>query len=244
MDKIANAIEINNVSVTLGGQAAALRQVSAHLTAGSITGLIGPSGAGKTTLMRAIVGRQKLTKGSIELLGDEAGSHGLRRLLSYMTQENSVYHDLTVSENLEYFGRMYGLGRRQRKTKIAQILQQLDMRGQSRQLVSRLSGGQKQRVSLAVAMLPEPQIMVLDEPTVGLDPVLREEIWQLFHKLAAAGITIIISSHVMDEAERCDDLLLLRDGHLIAHDSPAGLRRKTGSSTVEQSFLALVGDLR
>ncbi|MEO8785258.1 MAG: ABC transporter ATP-binding protein, partial [Candidatus Saccharimonadales bacterium] len=158
------------------------------------------------------------------------------------TQETSVYPDLTVLENLTYFARMYGLPRNRRKAKLAEVLQQLDMRRQSRQLVSHLSGGQKQRVSLAVAMLAAPQLMVLDEPTVGLDPVLREQIWQLFHKLAAAGTTIIISSHVMDEAERCDDLLLLRDGRLIAHDSPAALRRQTGCSTIEQSFLSLVGD--
>lgn len=242
MDKAAPAVEIDSLSVTLGGDTAVLRRVSAQFMKGSITGIIGPSGAGKTTLIRSIVGRQKLTSGSIVLLGESAGSAVLRKQISYMTQETSVYPDLTVAENLNYFAKMYGLRPALRKTRIAEVLQLLDMTRQKHQLVSRLSGGQKQRVSLAAAMLPEPQIMVLDEPTVGLDPVLREEIWQLFHQLAATGITIIISSHVMDEAERCDDLLLLRDGRLIAHSSPAALRRQTGSRTVEQSFLALIGE--
>jgi ABC-2 type transport system ATP-binding protein len=240
MDEAA-AIEIKNVSVSFGKQTAALRHVSAQLVRGSIIGLIGPSGAGKTTLMRVLVGRQKLTKGSITCLGQAAGSASLRQQLGYMTQEPSIYPDLTVRENLAYFAKMTGLSRRSLQTRIKDVLQVLDLQPQAKQLVAKLSGGQKQRLSLAIAMLAEPRLLVLDEPTVGLDPVLRQQIWQLFRQMVASGTTIIISSHVMDEAERCDDLLLLRDGHLIAHDSAAGLRRQTGSKSVEDSFLSLVG---
>lgn len=204
-------------------------------------GLIGPSGAGKTTLIRAIVGRQHITQGTVTVLGKPAGTPALRSRLSYMTQENSVYPDLTVRQNLRYFATMFGLKRNAIDAEIAKIIDIVDMQPQLNQLVSSLSGGQKQRVSLAVALIGHPEIMVLDEPTVGLDPALREEIWSLFRKLAEHGTTLIISSHVMDEAERCDELVLIRDGEVLAQGSPIQLCEETGTKTVEQSFLKLIG---
>lgn len=236
-------IKIKNVSVVFGSGFKALDDVSMDLMRGKIIGFIGPSGAGKTTLLRSIVGRQKIHTGEVAVLGLPAGSAQLRPQISYMTQEISVYPDLTVAQNMQYFAKMFGAKRKQVPQMIAHILARVDMSAQADQLVSHLSGGQKQRVSLAVALIGNPKLMVLDEPTVGLDPVLREQIWQMFRQLAGEGTTIIVSSHVMDEAERCDDLVLIRDGKVLAHDSPQELCHQTETKTVEQSFLKLVGEL-
>lgn len=238
---MSDAVQIKNVSVILGGSYRALKQVSVNIPTGQIVGFIGPSGAGKTTLIRSIVGRQRLSEGSITIDGLSAGSAKLRSQISYMTQEASVYDDLTVEENLRYFATMLGIRRNEMSKTISEILRTVDMTSHAKQLVGKLSGGQKQRVSLAVALLGYPKLMVLDEPTVGLDPVLREQLWELFRSLATKGITLIISSHVMDEAERCDDLLLIRDGELLAHGSPKALCGQTGTRSVEDSFLKLVG---
>jgi len=235
------AVHINNVSVTLGGHFRALQDISVELPRGKIIGFIGPSGAGKTTLIRSIVGRQKLASGSIDILDHPAGSKQLRKIVSYMTQEASVYSDLTVTENLEYFATMIGLSSSAVTSETNRLLKTVDLREQKDQMVEKLSGGQKQRVSLAIALIGKPKLMVLDEPTVGLDPVLREELWQLFRQLAAKGTTLIVSSHVMDEAERCDELLLIRDGRLLAQGSPQQLCQQTKTVSVEQSFLKLVG---
>jgi ABC-2 type transport system ATP-binding protein len=237
-----SAVDIKDLSVTLNGQIQALQQVSVSLPQSQIIGFIGPSGAGKTTLIRSIVGRQKLSQGSITVLGLPAGSAKLRHQVSYMTQERSVYPDLSVTENLKYFATMFGLSRHQATSDIARILGIIDLKPQANQLFADLSGGQKQRVSLAVALIGQPKLMLLDEPTVGLDPLLREQLWQLFRTLQQQGTTIIISSHVMEEAERCDDLLLIRHGQLLAHGSPQQLRQQTHTNSVEKAFLALVED--
>lgn len=241
MPKQQAAISIDNLSVMLGGRTEALHNISTTISGGRITGLIGPSGAGKTTLIRALVGRQQITSGSIKIFGLSAGSAELRHQIAYMTQELSVYSDLTVLENLHYFAVMLGITRKSRKQVIEGIIETLDMRDKCNTLVQQLSGGQKQRVSLAITLIGKPKLLVLDEPTVGLDPVLREQIWKLMHNLTDAGATIIISSHVMDEAERCDELLLLRNGRLLASGSPDELCKRTGTNSVEQSFLKLVG---
>lgn len=236
-----STIEIKHVSVKFGGHFKALDNISVSLPLGKVVGFIGPSGAGKTTLIRAIVGRQHLDNGSITIFDSPAGSAKLRSQMSYMTQEVSIYSDLTVYENLRYFATMFGIARGNVKEHIADLLGRVDLTQQKNQLASNLSGGQKQRVSLAIALIGYPKLMVLDEPTVGLDPVLREQLWTLFHQLARAGTTLIISSHVMDEAERCDDLLLVRGGKMLAHGSPRDLCAQTGTKSVEQSFLQLVG---
>ncbi len=238
---MANVISVRDLSVVLGGRFQALRRVSFDVKQGKIIGFIGPSGAGKTTLMRVIVGRERVRTGQVMVLGLVAGAKELRSRLSYMTQEISVYSDLTVHENLLYFARMRGLKGKQALDACREVLRQVAMTEKSGVLVMNLSGGQKQRVSLAIALLGDPELLVLDEPTVGLDPVLREQLWKLFRDLAASGKTIIVSSHVMDEAERCEDLLLIRDGKLVAHDTPQRLCEKTGTKTVERAFLKLAG---
>ncbi len=235
------AVKVNNLSVVLVGRFKALKNIDVELPTGKVIGFIGPSGAGKTTLIRSIVGRQKISKGSIEVFGLPAGSPKLRDQVNYMTQELSVYPDLTARENLRYFVTMAGQPRHRSKAIITDVLKTVDLADKADNLVRNLSVGQKLRVSLAVALIGSPKLMVLDEPTVGLDPVLREKLWNLFGRLAGHGTTLIISSHSMDEAERCDDLVLIRSGEAIAHSPPAELLERTGTKTVEASFLKLVG---
>lgn len=236
------SVKIKNLSVTLSGQFKALKNINLELPVGKTIGFIGPSGAGKTTLIRGIVGSLKVSSGEIVVFDEQAGSKVLREQVSYMTQELSVYPDLTVKENLKYFITMTGQQRKASGATLKEILELVDMTNKSESLVSDLSSGQKQRVSLAVALIGSPKLMVLDEPTVGLDPVLRGKLWDLFARLASQGTTLIISSHSMDEAGRCDDLVLIRDGKMVAHSSPQELLQSTGKKTVEESFLKLVGD--
>jgi ABC-2 type transport system ATP-binding protein len=210
--------------------------LSFRIDRGTVTGLLGPSGCGKTTLMRSIVGVQKIHSGQIRVLGKPAGSPWLRHRVGYVTQSPSVYADLTVLQNVKYFGMLYGI----RARAAHQTLRDVGLADAAGQMVNTLSGGQRARVSLACALVAHPTVLVLDEPTVGLDPVLRRELWQRFHVLADAGTTLLVSSHVMDEADRCDRLLLLRDGELIADDTPDKLRMKTGVQNLEEAFLRLV----
>lgn len=235
------AISVVNLSVTLGKDCNALKDINLELPKGKSIGFIGPSGAGKTTLIKVIVGCLAIKTGSVTVFEQPAGSPKLRQQISYMTQELSVYNDLTVQQNLEYFAVMFGQSKKQATNTAQQTLGAVDLTDKSSTLVGSLSGGQKQRVSLAIALIGEPKIMVLDEPTVGLDPLLRQKLWSLFDRLVGQGTTLIISSHSMDEAEHCDDLVLLRDGKVLAHSSPRELCHKTGTKTVEQAFVTLVG---
>lgn len=235
------AVQIDNLTVLLGDNFRALDDITLSLPTGKTTAIIGPSGAGKTTLIRTIVGRLHVTSGHVKIFGTDAGSAKLRHIMTYMTQELSVYPDLTVSENIRYFATMAGVPRKKLCQTMNEVLSAVEISDKKNQLVASLSGGQKQRVSLATALIGSPKIMVLDEPTVGLDPVLRVKLWKLFDDLASQGRTLIISSHSMDEAERCDDLVLIRDGQLISHSTPAELKQRTGSITIEEAFLQLVG---
>lgn len=230
------AVTAVNLTVRRGKQEV-LRDLTFTVRAGTVTGLLGPSGSGKTTLIRAVVGVQVVHGGTVEVLGQPAGSRQLRHQVRYVTQSPSVYGDLTVAENLRYFARVYGLGASEERRAIEEV----HLGATVKQLVRDLSGGQRARVSLACAILGDPDVLILDEPTVGLDPVLREDIWATFHRKAAAGTTLLVSSHVMDEAGRCDRLLFIRDGSIIADDTPAALRQSTGQTDLEQAFLHLVG---
>jgi ABC-2 type transport system ATP-binding protein len=229
-----SAIEVRNLRVRRGGKVV-LDDLALEVARGSVTGLLGPSGSGKSTLIRSIVGVQVVEGGEVRVLGRPAGSPELRARVGYVTQAPSVYGDLTVRENLWYFARILGVA----AGRIEETIDEVDLRPQAGQRVDRLSGGQRARVSLATALLGRPELLVLDEPTVGLDPVLRRDLWRLFHRLAGAGSTLLVSSHVMDEAERCDRLLLLRDGGLLAATTPADLRARTGEQDLEAAFLAL-----
>ncbi len=229
------AVEVADLVVQRGGKRV-LHGLTASVASGSVTGLLGPSGGGKTTLMRCIVGVQIVTSGSVRVLGEDAGSAGLRHRVGYVTQSPSVYADLTVQENARFFAAVLGVG----ATAADRAVNDVGLGDQARQLVTTLSGGERARASLACALLGGPELLILDEPTVGLDPVLREELWAMFASLAAGGTTIVVSSHVMDEAGRCDRILLLREGDLVADDTPDELRRMARTDDLDQMFLTLI----
>ena len=232
---------MNNAIVTRGlrvrrGRATVIDGLDLEVPQGAIVGLLGPSGSGKTTLMRAIVGVQIIADGKVDVLGRPAGSAPLRHRVGYMTQAASIYDDLSVRANLRYFARVQGAPR----SDVDRVLERTDLMGQADQLARTLSGGQANRVSLAAAMLGDPELLVLDEPTVGLDPVLRADLWGIFRRLADDGTTLVVSSHVMDEATRCDRLLLMREGAVIADTTPDDLLAITGAASAEEAFLRII----
>ncbi len=229
------SISVRGLTVERGPNVV-LANFDVDIEAGRITGLIGPSGGGKTTLMRAIVGVQRIVSGDVRVLGEAAGSPTLRDRVGYVTQSPSVYGDLTVRENLAYFAAILGVDAR----RIPVVIDIVALNHRAGARVSSLSGGERSRCSLAIALLADPPVLVLDEPTVGLDPVLRRDLWGLFRELADGGSTVLVSSHVMDEAERCDHLLLLREGRLLADSDIPSLLARTGTAQVEQAFLALI----
>jgi ABC-2 type transport system ATP-binding protein len=228
------AIEIRNLRVRRGDKLV-IPDLSLDVRRGVVTGLLGPSGSGKSTLIRSIVGVQIVEGGEVSVLGLPAGTPDLRRRVGYVTQAPSVYGDLTVRENLQYFARVLGVS----ADRIDEVIALVSLQEQTDQLVQTESGGERSRVSLATALLGDPDLLVLDEPTVGLDPVLRRSLWETFHGLAAQGTTLLVSTHVMDEAERSDELVLMRDGRVIAAKSPAALLAETHTDDLEEAFLAL-----
>jgi ABC-2 type transport system ATP-binding protein len=230
-----DAITLSDLVVHRGARRV-LHDLSFAVPAGSVTGLLGPSGSGKTTAMRAIVGAQIVRSGTVTVLGLPAGAAALRSRVGYVTQAPSVYPDLTVRENERHFAAIFGRSARVADTSMADV----GLSDAAGQLVRDLSGGQQSRISLACALVGEPEVLILDEPTVGLDPVLRVELWERFHALAAGGTTLVVSSHVMDEAARCDRLLLLREGRLLADCTPAELRAESGTDDLEEAFLRVV----
>lgn len=230
-----DAVVVRDLRVVRGG-VPVIHGLSLEVPAGRITGLLGPSGCGKSTLMRSIVGVQRVAGGEVTVLGLPAGSPALRPQVGYVTQAPSVYGDLTVRENLDHFARLLGVPR----AEAARALEAVDLADRGGQLVGNMSGGQRTRVSLAVALLGGPPLLVLDEPTVGLDPVLRRDLWATFRRLAEAGTTLLVSSHVMDEAAECDLLLLMREGALVAAQTPEALRRRTGTDDLGEAFLRLI----
>ncbi|MFD7093183.1 ABC transporter ATP-binding protein [Streptomyces sp. NPDC059892] len=245
MNFTEGAIRARGLTVRRGDRTV-LRGLDFAVAPGRITGLLGPSGCGKSTLMRAVVGTQAKVTGALEVLGLPAGDGALRARIGYVTQAPSVYDDLTVRQNLDYFAAVLDPGRARRAARheaVTRAIGDVDLASHADSLAGRLSGGQRSRVSLAVALLGTPELLVLDEPTVGLDPVLRRDLWELFHRIAAErAATILVSSHVMDEAERCHRLLLMRDGEILADDTPDALRARTRTETVEAAFLHLVDE--
>lgn len=228
------AVVAHNLSVRRGDRDV-LRALSFEIPAGTVTGLLGPSGSGKSTLLRAVVGVQGGVTGRLDVLELPAGQAALRSRVGYVTQRPAVYSDLTVRANLRYFADVT----RAPRSRVEEVLTDVDLVDVADRRVDRLSGGQQARVSLATALLAEPELLVFDEPTVGLDPVLRRDLWALFRRMAADGRTLVVSSHVMDEASRCDRLLLLREGRLVADDTLEGVLRRTGAADVESAFLSL-----
>lgn len=229
------AIALHDLAVDRAGRRV-LHGVSCAVPRGAVTGLLGPSGSGKTTLMRAVVGVQTVTAGTVTVLGRPAGAPALRHRVGYLTQAPSVYADLTVRENARYFAAVYGRSRVDADRAVAEV----GLADAAGQLVGDLSGGQRSRASLACVLVGRPELIVLDEPTVGQDPVLRADLWARFHALAADGTTLLVSSHVMDEAARCDRLLLIRQGRLLADDTPDGVRARAGVTDLDEAFLRLI----
>ena len=232
---MSSAVNVVDLTVSRGGHEV-LHGLTFQVPRGTVVGLLGPSGCGKTTLMRALVGVQIVASGTVQVLGHPAGSRPLRDKVGYSTQNPAVYADLTVRENLRYFCSILGAPR----SDVDRVIEEAGLGKQRDQIVSSLSGGQRGRASLAVALLGSPELIVLDEPTVGLDPVLRQELWTLFHKLAENGATLIVSSHVMDEAARCRRLLLMREGSILTDGTPQELRDRTGTDDLEEAFLRVI----
>ena len=230
-----SAIAIQDLTVAKQGRPV-LSDVTLAVERGKVTGLIGPSGSGKTTLLRAIIGVQKPGVGEVTVLGVRAGNKSLRSRIGYVTQSPAIYPDLTVVQNLRYFGSLAQATRQD----VDIVISKVQLTKQANQLAGNLSGGQKARVSLAVALLGQPELLILDEPTVGLDPLLRAELWDMFADLASQGMTIVVSSHVMDEADRCDNLILLREGKVLWNDTRTALLAAMGAEHVGEAFIAAI----
>ncbi len=229
------AVAIEGLRV-VRGKKAAVQDLSVRIARGTITGVLGPSGSGKTTLIRCIVGTQIIAGGSVTVLGHPAGAPVLRHRVGYMPQDPTIYNDLRVIDNVRYFAGLCGAD----GPAAEEIIDAVDLRDHRDVRCANLSGGQRARVSLACALVGRPDLLVLDEPTIGLDPVLRVQLWEQFETLARRGTTLLVSSHVMDEADRCGDLLLLREGRLLAHTTPDRLRKETGCTSLEEAFLSII----
>ncbi|MEO7069575.1 MAG: ABC transporter ATP-binding protein [Nostocoides sp.] len=231
----AYAVEVDHLRVTRGGRPV-ISDLSVRIPTGQVVGLLGPSGGGKSTFIRSVVGVQVVESGTVTVLGMPAGSPELRHRVGYVTQSPSVYADLTVADNVRYFARIAGVDEAAAREVIALV----DLASHADARVENLSGGQHSRASLACALVGRPELLVLDEPTVGLDPVLRRDLWALFGRLAAEGTSLLVSSHVMDEATRCDRLLLMRAGEFLADTTPTRLLEETGTADAETAFLSLI----
>ena len=235
------AVQFEKVGFSYGKREV-FRELTTIIKKGGICGILGANGAGKTTAMRLLVGLLRPTKGSITVLGEELRRGNLDRI-GYMPQLNALYQELSVTENVHFFARMYGLSSGQERTiAVDKAISLADLNDRRRDSVSSLSGGMKHRVSLAVALVHSPELLVLDEPTVGLDPQLRASFWEHFVSLADSGVTILISSHTMDDANHCHRLIFLEQGHIVADGSPDELRAAVGSAgaTLEDAFLHFV----
>ena len=233
------AVRVDHLHVVRGGRTV-IEDLTLRIPQGQVVGLLGPSGCGKSTLMRSIVGVQKVAGGTVTVVGEPAGSKQLRDRVGYLTQAPSIYPDLSIEENIAYFAQVVGTSRQGLAAEVARVLEMVSLTDHAKDRANALSGGQESRVSLAAALVGTPEVLILDEPTVGLDPVLRRDLWAIFRRLAADGVTLLVSSHVMDEAVRCDRLLLMRAGVILADDTLGGVLAATGAPDVEAAFLALV----
>lgn len=240
MNKSEVCVSIRHVSKSFGKHPV-LRDIHLDIYEGEIFGLLGPSGAGKTTLVKGLAGLDEPTEGENHLFHEKMPSLNLIKRIGYMAQSDALYEDLSAKENLQFFSELYGLKGQKQAERIDKVMELVQLSGDLTKLVSNYSGGMKRRLSLAIALLHEPELLILDEPTVGIDPVLRKSIWDAFADLKAQGKTLIVTTHVMDEADKCDRLGLIRDGKLIAVGTPAELKEQTNTATIEDAFLVFGG---
>ncbi|WP_026770923.1 MULTISPECIES: ABC transporter ATP-binding protein [Sediminibacillus] len=229
-------VELRHVSHSFGKQSV-LQNISLTIQRGRIFGLLGPSGSGKTTLVKTIVGTLTPEAGEVVVLDTRMPSLQTMESIGYMAQSDALYHELTAKENLAFFAAIYGVPKKQVAGRIDEVLEDVGLQDSKHKIVQGFSGGMKRRLSLAAALIHRPELLILDEPTVGIDPLLRNKIWDRFADLKRRGTTVIVTTHVMDEAERCDKLGLLRGGNIIAHGSPQALKRDTGTDSIEKAFL-------
>lgn len=235
-----SCISIRNVSKQFGKQEV-LKNINLEINEGEIFGLLGPSGAGKSTLVKELVGLDLPTSGENYIFEEKMPSLKLMERIGYMAQADALYEDLSANENLQFFASLYGKKGKLQKQRINEVLEIVNLSDHLHKVVKNYSGGMKRRLSLAIALLHDPEMLILDEPTVGIDPVLRKSIWETFYQLNQKGTTIIVTTHVMDEAEKCDRLGLMRDGKLIAVGTPEDLKKETNSEKLEDAFLVYGG---
>ncbi len=229
-------IQIRHVDVNYG-PISVLKGIDLDIYKGKIVAFLGPSGSGKTTLIKAIMGMQTPSHGSVTLLDKKMPSFAVSSHIGYMAQNDALYEDLSGLDNLLFFSALYGLRGKTAQTRAAEILKLVNLENSALKKVRTYSGGMKRRLSLGIALVHNPRIIILDEPTVGIDPVLRKVFWEEFIRLKHSDITIIITTHAMDEAYRCDRLALIREGRIIADNTPDGLMKESGTSSIEDAFL-------
>lgn len=240
MSKQEPIVSICKVSKSFGKQQV-LKNINLDILKGEIFGFLGPSGAGKTTLVKELAGLDTPSTGENFIFQQKMPSLKLMERIGYMAQSDALYGELSAKENLQFFSSLYGLNGKQQEARINEVMKIVDLSNDLNKLVNNFSGGMKRRLSLAAALLHEPELLILDEPTVGIDPVLRKSIWDSFYELKRKGTTIIVTTHVMDEAEKCDRLGMIRNGELIAVGSPEELKNNTNATSIEDAFLIYGG---
>lgn len=236
-----NCIEIKNISKQYKKQKV-LDNISFNVRKGEIFGLLGASGAGKTTLIRLIMGMEKSNSGMIYINNKKVPNYKTIESIGYTAQSDALYTDLSAEENIKFYCRLYKIPKRERKMTIERCLGIVNLDNEAKKIVSDFSGGMKRRLSLAISLIHNPKILVLDEPTVGMDPLLRKQIWEELNRLKESGVTIIITTHVMDEADYCDRLALIRNGRCICVGDVEDLKKDNNCNSLEEIFLKLGGD--
>ncbi|MGN7763312.1 ABC transporter ATP-binding protein [Paenibacillus sp. 22594] len=243
MNQVNPVITVTHVRRAFGSREV-LKDISLQVEQAETFGILGPSGSGKTTLVKLLTGIDEVTSGEVKVLGTHVPKLSLLQQIGYMAQSDALYTELSAKENLEFFASLYGLKGGNRTRRIADVMEIVNLQEHLRKRVDQYSGGMKRRLSLAIALLHEPPLLILDEPTVGIDPVLRKSIWKELRALNGKGTTIVLTTHVMDEAEKCDRLAMIRDGQLLAVDSPEGLLQSAGAASMEDAFLYYGGARR
>ncbi|MEK3879616.1 ABC transporter ATP-binding protein [Paenibacillus sp. FSL M7-0420] len=240
MDEGKPVIAVTHVNRAFGNKTV-LKDITLQVNQAETFGILGPSGSGKTTLVKLLTGIDEVTSGEVTVLGVRMPKLAMLQQIGYMAQSDALYNELSAKENLEFFAALYGLKGGDRTRRIGDVMELVNLQEHLRRRVDQYSGGMKRRLSLAIALLHEPPLLLLDEPTVGIDPVLRQSIWKELKALNRKGTTIVLTTHVMDEAEKCDRLAMIRDGVLLAADTPAGLLEATGTASIEEAFLCYGG---